>query len=96
VGGFLLFAVIPGLGIVADGYILAHSFLAELTKEEWTVGKGVVVYVVALAVLAALLAAVARVRPVPPDHPKPVTPESALQSGSGSVNRFLRQDGGVG
>lgn len=60
VQGFLLYAVIPCLGIVADLYIVTQSFFIELWRQGWATGKSVVVFDVACAALAlcfALLAA---------------------------------------
>ncbi len=60
VKGFLLYAVIPGIGIAADGYILVQSFFIELWNQGWATGKSVVVFDVACAALALVLALTAR------------------------------------
>ena len=59
-GGFLLYAVIPALGIAADAYIVVQSFFIEQWRQDWATGKSVVVFDVICALLAALLALTAR------------------------------------
>jgi amino acid transporter len=56
VGGFVLYAVIPALGIAADVYIVVQSFFVEEWKQNWATGKSVVVFDVACALLAVILA----------------------------------------
>ena len=58
--GFILYAVIPALGIAADAYIVVQSFFIEQWHQDWATGKSVVVFDVICALLAALLALTAR------------------------------------
>ena len=60
IGGFILYAVIPALGIAADAYIVVQSFFIEQWHQGWATGKSVVVFDVICALLAALLALTAR------------------------------------
>ena len=50
--GFLLYAVVPILGIFFDGYILVRSFFIELWGQSWGEGRSVLVFDVGCAVLA--------------------------------------------
>ena len=66
VQGFLLYAMIPLLGIAADAYIVVQSFFIELWQQPWATGKSVVIFDVALALIAVFLALIARRQtPVP-------------------------------
>jgi putrescine importer len=56
VRGFIFYAIIPAVGIAADGYILVQSFFIELWAQPWITGKSVVVFDVACATAALLLA----------------------------------------
>ncbi len=49
---FLLYAVIPVLGIAADGYIVTQSFFIALWSQNWATGKSIVVFDIACAALA--------------------------------------------
>jgi amino acid transporter len=53
--GFLLYGVVPVLGIVFDGYILIRSFFIELWGQSWGEGKSVLVFDVGCAVVALFL-----------------------------------------
>lgn len=59
--GFLLFGLIPTVGIVFDLYIIVYSFFIELWAQPWATGKSVVIFDVALALLS--LGLVAKSRP---------------------------------
>lgn len=50
--GFLLFGLVPALGIAMDIYILVQSFFIELWAQDWLTGKSVVVFDVACAAVA--------------------------------------------
>src|SRR6185295_6793321 len=52
--GFLLYGVVPVLGIVFDGYILIRSFFIELWGQSWGEGKSVLVFDVGCAIVALL------------------------------------------
>lgn len=52
-GGFVLYGLVPTLGIACDVYILVQSFFIELWAQPWATGKSVVVFDVACALLAA-------------------------------------------
>ena len=50
--GFLLYVVVPVLGIFFDGYILVRSFFIELWGQSWGEGRSVLVFDVGCAVIA--------------------------------------------
>jgi amino acid transporter len=52
--GFLLYAIVPTLGIAFDGYILIRSFFIELWGQSWAEGRSVLVFDVGCAVVALL------------------------------------------
>ncbi len=49
---FVLYGVVPVLGIAFDGYILVRSFFIELWRQSWADGRSVLVFDVGCAVLA--------------------------------------------
>ncbi len=71
--GFLLFGVVPAIGIVFDLYIVVQSFFIELWAQPWATGKSVVVFDVALALFAVALVLL---RKRPTSTPEPVAVSS--------------------
>ncbi|MGL4552932.1 MAG: APC family permease [Gemmataceae bacterium] len=59
-GGFVLFAVIPGLGVAADAYLLVRAYFAKFGAEDGAMETGVVVFAAACAALALGMAAAQR------------------------------------